>query len=290
MIFTLLIAVLFPQVEGQRHERTVAGRRGPLTVIPAHILLPKKKTDFTQVLCDVSQAIRRPASRRDLALKPSATLVPPHQVGLRQDVPFHRAIQFGPARSGGQVRLLVQRIDPEKVPVRGAGWRTWASVACSAEPIPSLSRAIRQLPAFWQVFGQISRAWREIVQEPVNERAHWRIGILNHQAKTLRSRRRNAPLERGRNILTVASELLRNIVSRIQSRAFQRKPHGRSFPQSNAVQRGGFQVEIEKNNAACHDSDCRQSDDSKEQSFSRHSPSPFAAQVATVSAFLTVGL
>src|ERR1700722_16721708 len=87
----------------------------------------------------------------------------PYQLGLAQNVTFHRLFQLIFAGSSLQIELDIQRVEFEKITVRRTRRRARATIACLAKTAAALQRAIGELLLLLHSFGEFFRTCRKVV-------------------------------------------------------------------------------------------------------------------------------
>ena len=156
-------------------------------------------------------------------------MIPAHQLGVGEDMTAHRAIRVCSCRSGPQLELLVERIQPEIVAMCRPGRWARTAVACSSEIVTSLPRTGRERAVRRNTCRQFALGWRQIVEHPVDPCPAGRIRIVQNQGKALCTLRRSGPTERGRHVRSVACVLRGDVGPWRERRRRQLQRHGTLF-------------------------------------------------------------
>src|SRR5580658_1969759 len=137
---------------------------------------------------------------RALATSVRSTAVGSYNFGLRDDVALHCLLQRFSVSAVGEAKYGIQRVEPEMIMMHLAGRRARAEVPHASRSVSSLHAATGHLGEFRNVFSHFcDRCWN-IIRNPVNKSATWRVRIGNDDRVRARRGRRPGPFERRRMI------------------------------------------------------------------------------------------
>ena len=140
----------------------------------------------------------------------SLSSVAPHQLRHVEHVSAHRPFQSAFISVVRRIDLGVKRVELKVIAVRFSGRRTRASVSNVVKTVQSLRRAARQRRVQTDAFFKSGSVRSQSPQDPVRESTHGCIGIIADEGQALRPLRHSAPLERWREVLSVAGVFFRN--------------------------------------------------------------------------------
>src|SRR5262249_23748802 len=109
-----------------------------------------------------------------------------HQMPLREDATFYRALEFMLCRSRPKIEFSVERIEAEEIPVWPARRRTRAHITELVEIIPALYRStLHERLGGRQRFGQVRNYRRHIENKPMDKRARRGVRIFANEREAL---------------------------------------------------------------------------------------------------------
>ena len=117
-----------------------------------------------------------------------------------EHVPAHRRFEPLQGNAGRKIEFCVKRVERKNVPVAGISRWARSMIGGLARAVAALERPLRKCRGLWRALGKLPRPRRQIVDDPVNERAEdelqRRIAIDYDERETRRLCRRRGPRQR----------------------------------------------------------------------------------------------